>query len=117
MRLLKQRIKPFLTAAALISLSACASMQIQDIRPTVRLPASGDCYGVTVLSHMSYRTPKRQCDDFMKRAICLSQADWQKQRYDVQKNCQLASCKQLIGAFDNLFLTLDAAAKEIEKRK
>lgn len=111
----KQLIKLFLTVASLLSLSACQSFQITDIEPTVTLPASGDCYSVSVLTHKKKRTPKTECEEMKKRAIFLTQKDWQKQRYDVQKNCQLAQCKQLVGAFDELFLVIDAGLRAVEK--
>ena len=108
----KLLIKLYLTAVSLL-LSACGSMQIQDIRPTVTLPASKDCYGVHVLSHKKVRIPKAECDKMKKRAVFLTQEDWQKQRYDIQKNCQLNQCKQLVGAFDDLFLAVDNALKKM----
>lgn len=113
MRSLKQLTKLFLTVASLLSLSACQSFQITDIEPTVTLPASQDCYSVSVLSHKKKRIPKDECEKMKKRAIFLSQKDWQKQRYDVQKNCQLAQCKQLVGAFDELFKVIDLGLQSV----
>ena len=114
MTLLRQLAKHFLMVASLLSLSACGSMQISNIRPTVRLPASGDCFGIHVLTHEEVRLNKPQCEDLMKRAVFLTQEDWQLQRYDIQKNCQLNQCKQLVGAMDALFLAIDAGLKKVK---
>ena len=79
----------------------------------VTLPASKDCYGVTVLTHVKTRVPKSECEEIKKRAIFITSKDWQKQRFSIQKNCQLAQCKQLVGAFDQLFLTIDAGLQKV----
>lgn len=113
MQLLKPLTRLYLTAAALLSLSGCAGFQIADIGPMVTLPASGDCYRVTVLTHQKTRIPKAECDQIKKRGVVLTSDDWQKQRFSVQKNCQMAQCKQLIGAFDELFLTIDQALQKV----
>ena len=88
-------------------------MEIADIGPMVTLPASGDCYQVTVLSQKKTRFPKEQCDQIKKRGIVITSEDWKKQRISIQKNCQLQKCKQLVGVFDSLFLTIDDALKKI----
>lgn len=100
-------------AISLQTILSCKSFQIADIRPMVTLPASGDCYGVSVLSHVKTRIPKKECDEIKKRGIILTSDDWQKQRFSIQKNCQMNQCKQLIGAFDELFLTIDSALQKI----
>lgn len=102
-----------LIALCLILVSSCAGMEIADIGPTVTLPASKDCYQVTVLSLKKTRFPKAQCDEMKKRGIFLSQEDWKKQKISIQKNCQLKKCKQLVGVFDSLFLQIDEALKKI----
>lgn len=79
----------------------------------ITLPASGDCYGVSVLSHVKTRLPKNECEEIKKRGVVLTSDDWQKQRFSIQKNCQMNQCKQLIGAFDELFLTIDTALQKI----
>lgn len=115
MLLSKRLTKPFLMVVSLLSLSACAGFQIADIGPMVTLPASGDCYQVTVLSQKKTRYPKAQCDEIKKRGVVLTSEDWQKQRFSIQKNCQMAQCKQLLGAFDELFKTLDRALRLVPK--
>lgn len=79
----------------------------------VTLPASGDCYQVTVLSHKKTRYPKDQCEEIKKRAIIITSEDWKKQKISIKKNCQHAECTQLVGAFDELFLTIDEALKKV----
>lgn len=96
-----------------VNLASCAGFEIADIGPMVTLPASGDCYQVTVLSQKKTRYPKAQCDEIKKRAVVITSDDWKKQRISIQKNCQMNQCKQLVGAFDSLFLTIDSALQKI----
>ena len=110
---LSKRLTKLSLITGLLSLSACGTFQIADIGPMVTLPASGDCYKVTVLTHKKTRYPKEQCDNIKKRGVILTSDDWQKQRFSIQKNCQLAQCKQLIGAFDELFLVIDNALQKM----
>lgn len=113
MKLSKLLIVLYLTAVSL--LSACAGkLQVSDIGPTVTLPASQDCYRVRVISHQKTRIPKKECDELKKRAVFLIQDDWQRQRYDIQKNCQLTQCKQLVGAMDALFQAIDIGLKKTQ---
>lgn len=102
-----------LLIALCLILTSCAGMEIADIGPTITLPASGDCYRVTVLSKVKTRFPKDKCDEMKKRGIFLSSEDWKKQKISIQKNCQLKKCKQLVGVFDGLFLTIDDALKKV----
>jgi hypothetical protein len=80
----------------------------------VRLPGSGDCFQISVLTHQEVRLPEEQCEEMMKRAVFITSADWKRQKLSIQKNCQYADCKQLVGAFDNLFLTIDKALQMLE---
>lgn len=110
MQLLKQLMKLSLTASLL---SSCSQFQIADIGPMVTLPASGDCYQVTVLTHKKTRYPKEQCDQIKRRGVILTSEDWNKQKFSIQKNCQLQQCKQLVGAFDELFIVIDSALQKV----
>jgi hypothetical protein len=112
MQSLKRLIKLCLMGLSL-SLSACTQFQIADIGPAVTLPASQDCYRVTVLTHQKTRIPKAECEEIKKRAIFLTSEDWKKQRTSIEKNCQMVQCKQLTGAFDDLFLSIDAGLQKI----
>jgi hypothetical protein len=111
MRLSRQLTKLLFMAS--LSLSGCGSFEIADIGPMVTLPASGDCYGRHVVSQDRFRFPKEQCDDIKKHAIIITSEDWKKQRISIQKNCQMSQCKQLIGAFDELFLAVDKGLQQI----
>lgn len=112
MQLSMQLAKLFLTVSVL-SLSGCAGMQIADIGPGVTLPASGDCFQITVLTRKETRTPKAECDKMKRKAIFITLEDWRIQRYSIQKQCQLSQCKQLVGAFDDLFLTIDKGLQQM----
>jgi len=96
-----------------LTLVSCGSMEIADIGPMITLPASGDCYQVTVLTHKKTRYPKAECDEIKKRGIVITSEDWKKQKISIQKNCQLQKCKQLVGVFDSLFLTIDSALQKV----
>lgn len=109
MQLLKQLIALFLISTSF----GCGTFQIADIGPMVTLPASGDCYQVTVLSQKKTRYPKLKCDDIKRRGIVITSEDWKKQKVSIQKNCQLAQCKQLVGVFDNLFLVIDQGLQKV----
>lgn len=109
----KQLIKHLLTASLLISLNSCKSFEIADITPMVTLPASGDCYGLSVLTQVRKRIPKPQCEEMKKRGIFMTLEDWKKQRFSIQKNCQMNKCKQLVGAFDSLFLTVSEGLEKV----
>jgi len=106
-------LKPLIGFCLTVSLASCANFEIADVRPMVTLPASGECYGITALTQKKIRISKPQCDEIKKRAIFITSEDWRAQRVSIQKNCQYAKCKQLIGAFDELFLTIDRALKKI----
>lgn len=96
-----------------VLLSSCGGMKIADIRPNVTLPATRDCFGITVMTLQEVRLPQPVCDEFKKRAIFLSSDDWRKLKVSILENCQLQKCKQLVGVFDTLFLTIDEALQKI----
>lgn len=93
--------------------SGCGSFEIADIRPTVTLPASGDGYGITVLTHKKTRIPKAEWEKKKAKSICVSSEDWKKQKISVEKNCQMSQCRQLTGAFDALFLAIDQGLQKV----
>lgn len=82
----------------------------------VTLPASGDCFGITVLSHQEIRIPKKECDELKRRGVFITNEDYQKQRLSIQKNCQFAQCKQLMGAFDDLFMIIDKSITKVNSK-
>lgn len=107
------RLSLLLIGLSLILNVSCANLEIADIGPIVQLPASKDCYKVTVISRIKTRIPAEQCEHIRQRAIFITSEDWKKQRISIQKNCQFKECKQLVGAFDDLFLTIDGALDKI----
>lgn len=88
-------------------------MEVADFRAHIRLPASQDCFGINVVSGAEVRLPKAQCDALISRAIFLDSDNWKLLKTSIQRNCQYNECKQLVGAFDGLFLSLDKAAQQI----
>ena len=106
-----------LILTTLTVLVSCQTFEIADITPLVRLPASQDCYGISVLSQEEKRIPKAECDEILKTSVIIPFEDYQKQRFVAQKNCQMAKCKQLVGAFDNLFLSIDSGLQKLSPLK
>lgn len=97
-------------AVSLISahlLSACANMTIDDFKAGVTLPYSEDCYFKYVISPNEARYDHVQCEIIKKRSLIITSEDWKIIRKNFQKNCQVLACKQLVGQFDQLFLTID----------
>jgi hypothetical protein len=88
-------------------------MEVADFQPNITLPASGDCYGITVLSKKETRLPRAECDEIKKRAIFIDSENYKLLRKSIQKNCQNFQCKEIIGAFDGLFLAIDEALQLI----
>ncbi len=109
-------IKLFLLLAvslSLLSILSCANFQTSDFEASITLPASQDCYGFHVMSGKETRLPAAQCVEKKKRAVFIDSTNWKLLRTDIQKNCLQAKCKQIVGAFDDLFLKLDAALQKV----
>lgn len=113
----KQQVLRLLLILITLTIISCQTFEIADITPLVRLPASQDCFGISVLSQEEKRIPKAECDEILKTSVIIPFEEYQKQRFVTQKNCQMAKCKQLVGAFDNLFLTIDAGLKKLSPLK
>jgi len=92
---------------------SCSSVEIPDIAPEITLPASGDCYSMTTLSHKVTRYTKDICVERSKRAIKIYSEDWQKLKIVLLKNCITNRCKQSVGALDDLFKSLDNALVKV----
>lgn len=108
--------KRLCAALFLIILSGCASYQVSDIGPMVQLPASKECFQVFTLSKREVSYPAPKCEEIKKRSILLTSETWKILRLDVQRNCQLAQCKQITGAVDEMFLALDQALQKLQKK-
>lgn len=96
-----------LAVSFLFSLEGCSSFSLHDFNGGVILPYSGDCFQIGVVTRQETRTPAPQCQAMVSRAVFLTSADWKILRADIQTNCQFAQCRQLVGQFDQLFLTID----------
>lgn len=97
-------------------LSACAhDFRASDWRADITLPASEDCWGMNVMTGKETRRPATDpiCIKEKQTSIRLTSENYKILRKDIQKNCQLSACKQITGAFDELFLTLDRALQKI----
>ncbi len=79
----------------------------------VTLPASGDCFGVRVMSAKERTLPREQCDALKKRGIIITSNEWKMLKRDIQTNCQHAKCKQITGAADGLFIAIDEALQKL----
>lgn len=97
----------------LSSLVGCAGMEVADIKPRITLPASQECFGITVLSKKEERLSEADCIEVKKRSVFLDSENWKMLRSSIQRNCQHLKCKQIVGAFDNLFLTIDEALQQL----
>lgn len=101
-----------LLCASLLT-SACASVELPDIKAYVTLPASEDGYGVSTLSRKEVRIPKAEWEQKRKRGIILFSEDWEKLKFTLIKNCVALQCKQTVGALDGLFYSIDDALKKL----
>lgn len=88
-------------------------MDVADFRAHITLPASEDGYGINVISKKEVRIPKAEWDQLKKRGVILLSDDYKLLRQSIQKNCQTFKCKQIVGAFDGLFLSIDEALQQI----
>lgn len=99
----------------LVALSGCTSFQTSDWRADITLPASGDCYGFNVMSGKETRLKASdpKCIDQKRRSIRLDSENFKILRRDILNNCLAAKCKQITGILDELFLTIDNAARQV----
>lgn len=99
--------------------NGCTTFKASDWQASITLPASQDCYSFHVMSGKEQRIPADDpvCIRKKARAIWLDAENYKMLRRDIQSNCQLAKCKQITGAFDSLFLTIDEALKKIPVTK
>ncbi len=82
---------------------------------SVTLPGSQDCFSINVMSHKEEQLPanSKECQYKKAHSVWLTSAAYAMLRSDIQKNCQLNQCKQITGAFDGLFLSIDKALQQI----
>lgn len=105
----------------LVSLSGCAIFgghyQSSDWQASITLPASQDCYSFNVISGKEERLPAESeaCQTKKVKSIWIDYESYKLLRRDIEVNCQFAKCKQITGALDSLFLTIDHALQKIPK--
>ena len=102
-------------ASASLLISACASVELPDIKAYVTLPASEDGYGISTISRKEVRIPRAEWDQKRKRGIILFSEDWEKLKFTLIKNCVALQCKQTVGALDGLFYSIDDALRKLPK--
>lgn len=107
----------FAILAVLAISSGCSTFRTSDFPIFVRLPASKECFEIKVMSGAEKRYSVAQCDAMAARSIMLTSESWKLLRGDIQSNCQHAKCKQIQGAADGLFLSLDQALQNIPMPK
>jgi hypothetical protein len=94
-------------------LSSCAQLQVSDVPLMIRLPASKQCFSVTILTGKEMMYSPEDCQKIQERSIILTSEAWRLLKGDIQKNCQLTQCKQIEGAADGLFHTIDQALQKL----
>lgn len=107
--------KSFLLFVSLLLLVSCSTIEIPDVNAYVTLPASGDGYSISTVSHVEHRIPKAQWDLQRRAGVVLLSDDWAKLKYTILKNCLANECKQSVGALDGLFSSIDTALKALPK--
>ena len=94
---------------------SCANFKTSDWQASITLPASQDCYSFNVISGKESRLAAESPECIRKKAhsVWIDSESYKMLRTDIQRNCQMAKCKQITGAFDQLFLTIDDALLKI----
>ena len=107
--------KPLGSLLLSAALSACATFQASDWKASITLPASQDCYSFAVMTGQEIRLPanSKECIEKKIRSVWLDSESYKMLKKDIQGNCRAAKCKQITGAFDELFLTIDRALQKI----
>ena len=108
-------LKPLVGLLLLLNIISCSTFRTSDWQASVTLPASGDCYSFNVMSGKETRLPadSDECKRKKVRSIWIDSESWKLLRGDIQRNCQVNQCKQIKGAVDDLFLTIDQALQRI----
>ena len=85
----------------------CAGMKLKPFEAGVTLPYSESCFFVNVLTKEEKEFPKAVCEKIKKKGVILTSDSWKILRKNIQDNCQVQQCKQIVGQFDQLFLVVD----------
>ena len=100
-----------------MTLASCASYEVAEFRTHITLPASGDGYGINVITKERVRYPKAQWDQMKKKGIILLSEDYAKLKKSILKNCHMNQCKQIVGTLDTLFQNIDDALRIIDRSR
>lgn len=95
----------------------CASVEVPNFKAHITLPASGNGFWVKTVSEQEGEIMKSVWEEKRKRGVIILPEDWSILRFTILKNCLTMECKEAVGTFDNLFQTLDAALKKVNKKK
>lgn len=109
------QLKLLVSSLLLISLASCANFKTSDWAASITLPGSQDCYSFHVMSGKEKRSAadSAECIRLKERSVYIDFENYVLLRRDIQDNCQFAKCKQIKGALDNLFFTIDAGLGKI----
>lgn len=104
-----------LLVLSLSLLNGCASFKVSDWEASVTLPASNDCYSFAVVSGKETRldADSIECKTKKIKSVWIDYENYIKLRSDILRNCQMAKCKEITGAFDELFLTIDEVLQRL----
>lgn len=104
-------LKQLVILSLLVLSSGCGTFKVSDWQASVTLPASGDCMSFNIVSGKETRLPadSKECIDKKRRSVWIDSENYLILRKDILKNCQYARCKEITGAFDSIFLSLDSA--------
>jgi hypothetical protein len=110
------RLSKLLANLLLLAIStSCASFKTSDWQASITLPASLDCYSYNVMSGREERLPADSpaCEYKKLHSVWIDSESYKMLKRDILTNCRRAKCKQITGAFDDLFLAIDNALQKI----
>lgn len=97
------------------SVSCSHIYEVPDFKVHITLPASGDGFGVYTVSNKAIRIPKEDWDIMKRHGLILLPKDYAILKKAILKNCNKSQCREITGALDDLFLTLDDSLRIIER--
>lgn len=106
-------LKLFVVLALLATASCTTMYRTSDFPLMIQLPASKECFEIKVMSGQERRYSVAECERVKERAILLTSEAWKMIKGDIQTNCQFAQCRQIEGAADGLFLSIDRALNQV----
>lgn len=92
---------------------ACSTFQFHPFEVGVELPYSENCRFKNVVTKAVREIPPDQCEAIRKRSLILTSEAWRVIRTDIQANCAMQQCAQIVGKFDSIFLALDNGVNQL----